>query len=90
MIVRQQLAKQGIRFKRISRVQQAVCCGSCTQKSHRIQELESKVSCLQVEVGLLKSQKQQHEQALRYLFEKVERLLKAETERHLNASQDST
>jgi UDP-glucose 6-dehydrogenase len=86
-IVRSHLARQGIKFKFFKRGSLPVlCCGSCLSKDRRIKDLESKVDSLQAELVLLKNQKQQHEHALRYLFEKVERLLKAEAERHLNAS----
>lgn len=89
-IVRSHLAKQGIKFKHSKRTNLPQhCCESCLSKDRRIKDLESKVDSLQSELGILKNQKQQHEHALRYLFEKVERLLKAEAERHLNASQDS-
>lgn len=80
------MAEYGYKFKRL---QKQACCSSCLGKEQRISQLEAKVSSMQLEIQTLKGQKQQHEQALRYLFEKVERLLKAEAERHLNASHDS-
>ena len=51
------------------------CCQSCITKDQAINELDDKVSGLSNEVETLKMQRDQHEKALRYLFQKVELLL---------------
>ena len=54
---------------------QQLCCQSCEEKSEQIGELGNQIDTLKETVETLQVQRDQHEKALRYLFQKVELML---------------